>query len=295
MIFTEALPFRDAIRLAQERGLAPTNLSSAQLAEWDDEIKRLSVFSSRTNHAGYLQQIKDEVEALLGGEYNEATARAFLQDKLDELNYDPQRGGFPGLEDPNIPPAERGSLRDLSSNKRTQLVLRTQMRQLANRGYLAQGTTPAALFAFPAWELVRIYPRTVPRDDWPDRWTAAGGVLYRETVSGDAPTNLNPSRGRMIAAKDSSVWEQLGSRDLFDDGIGTPYPPFAFNSGMGWRQISRAICEQLGVPFGGKTKTAPRLDDVQMAAKFDPEFLKALRAGLDLEIKEGVARLKPAK
>jgi hypothetical protein len=96
----------------------------------------------------------------------------------------------------------------------------------------------------------------------------------------------------MIAEKSSSVWGQLGSRDIFADAIGTDYPPFAFNSGMGWRQVSRAVCEQLGVPFGGKVKAAPRLDDAQMAAKFDPEFLKALRAGLDLEIKEGYARLK---
>lgn len=277
MEFTAPLPFQEALRIARERGLLPTNLSSAQIAEWEEELKRLSVFSARTNHAGYLQEIKDQVEALLRGQYNEATARALLQDRLDALDYNPQRGGFPGLEDPNIPPAEPGSLRDLSSNKRTQLILRTQMRQMANRGYREQGTTAAALFAFPAWELIRIYPRTVPRDDWPQRWAAAGGVLYA---------------GRMIAEKGSNVWEQLGSKGLFDDAIGTDYPPFAFNSGMGWRQIARAICEQLGVPFGAKVKAAPRLDDVELAAKFDPEFLKTLRAALDVEIREGVARLK---
>ena len=285
MIFTEPLPFTEAMRLAQERGLLPTNLTSAQIAEWDAEIKRLSVFSARTNHAGYLQEIKDQVIALQRGQYNEATARAFLQEKIESLNYNPQRGGFPGLEDPNIPPAEPGSLRDLGSDKRVQLVIRTQMRQLANRGYLAQGTTPAALFAFPAWELIRIYPRTVPRDDWPDRWLAAGGQLYGEL------------RNRMIAEKGSEVWANLGSRDFFDDAIGTDYPPFAFGSGMGWRQVSRAICEQLGVPFNkssspSSASSPKRLDDVQLAAKFDPEFLKTLRAGLDLEIREGIAQLK---
>jgi hypothetical protein len=279
MEFTEPLPFTEAIRIASERGLLPTNLTSAQISEWDDELKRLSVFSARTNYAGYLQRVKDVTESLLKGEFNEATARALLQDELDALNYDPQRGGFPGLEDPNIPPAEPGSLRDLSSDKRAQLVLRTQMRQMANRGYREQGTTPAALFSFPAWELIRIYPRRVPRDDWPARWLAAGGELYA---------------GRMIAEKSSSVWEQLGSRDIFSDGIGDDYPPFAFNSGMGWRQVSKGTCERLGVPIsaGQKVKAAPSLADAQVAARFDREFLVNLRNKLDIEIQEGYARLK---
>lgn len=281
MEFTEPLPFEEAIRIASERGLLPTNLSSAQIAEWDDELKRLSVFSARTNHAGYLQEIKDQAEALLKGEWNEATARAFLQDKLDALNYHPRRGGFPGLEDQNIPPAEPGSLRDLSSDKRTQLVVRTQMRQMANRGYREQGTTPGALFQFPAWEFVRIYPRLQPRNDWLERWAEAGGELYA---------------GRMIAEKSSPVWAAMGSRALFSDAIGTDYPPFWFNSGGGWRQVSRGICEKLGVIISDeqKIKAAPKLDDVQMAANFDPEFLRGLRADLDLEIREGVAKLRVA-
>lgn len=282
MTFTEPLPLTEALQIARDRGLLPTNLSSAQIAEWDDEIKRLSVFSARTNHAGYLQKVKEMTESLLQGDFNEATARMLLQQQLDSLGYNPQRGGFPGLEDPNIPPAEPGSLRDLSSDKRTELVLRTQMRQMANRGYREQGNTPMALFTFPAWELIRIYPRKVPRDDWPQRWAAAGGKLYGN---------------RMIAAKDSPVWEKLGSRDLFDDAIGTDYPPFAFGSGMGWMQVSREVCKSLGVPFQDKPKpkTAPPLDAAQISVKgLDREFLQKLRDDLDLEIREGVAKLRPA-
>src|SRR5581483_3835937 len=162
MEFTDPVPLTDAVRIARDHGVLPTTLSSSQIAEWDDELKNLSVFSARTNHAGYLQEIKDTVQGLLKGEFNEATARMQLQQKLQELQYDPQLRGFPGLEE-GIPPAEPGSLRDLSSDKRTQLIVRTQMRQMANRGYREQGTTPGALRAFPAWELIRIYPRLVPR------------------------------------------------------------------------------------------------------------------------------------
>jgi hypothetical protein len=283
--FTEPTPLTAAIQIAQDRKLLPTNLSSAQISDWDDEIKRASVFSARTNHAGYVQEIKNTIEDILRGKYNEAEARARLQAELKSLSYDPSRG-FPGLEDFNIPPAEPGSLRDLSSDKRTQLIVRTQMRQLANLGYRQQGTTPAALRAFPAWELIRIYPRIVPRGSaksksagWTDRWARAGGKLFDK---------------RMIAAKGDDIWARLGDRDLFDDAIGTDYPPFAFNSGMGWRQVSRAICEQLGVPLDKVKPSKPEpIDNLQISVKgFDPAFLKNLRDELDVEIREGYAKLK---
>src|SRR6478672_1671651 len=111
MQFTDPIPLTDAVKIAEARDLLPTNLTAAEIAQWDDEIKRLAVFSARTNHAGYLQEVKDVIESLLQGKFNEATARMQLQQKLQELQYDPRLGGFPGLEDPNIPPAEPGSLR----------------------------------------------------------------------------------------------------------------------------------------------------------------------------------------
>jgi hypothetical protein len=285
MQFGEPTDLTQALEIARDRGLLPTTLSSDQIAEWDDELKRLAVFSARTNHAGYLQEVKDAVEKLLQGRFNEATARMILQQKLQELQYNPELRGFPGLEE-GIPPADAGSLRDLSSDARTQLILRTQMRQMANRGYREQGTTPTALRTFPAWELIRIYPRLVPRGSvksrsagWPERWSQAGGELHS---------------GRMVATKSDKIWAALGDRSLFDDAIGTDYPPFAFNSGMGWRQIDRATCQRIGVPF---TDNAPApaapLDDAEVSVKqFDPEFLRGLREALDVEIKEGYARLK---
>jgi hypothetical protein len=223
MQFIEPTELTDALRIGPDCGVLPTTANSAPIAGWDEELKRLAIFLAGTNHAGYLQEVKDVVESLLRGKFDEATARMILQQKLRALQYDPRLGGFPGVEEPNTAPAEPGGLRDLSSDARTQLVVRTLMRLLANRGYREQGTTPGALFSFPAWELIRIYPQNVPRrPSWPDRWREAGGELHV---------------GRMIARKDDKVWAALGDRMLFDDAIGTDYPPFAFNSGMGWRQI----------------------------------------------------------
>ena len=51
----------------------------------------------------------------------------------------------------------------------------------------------------------------------------------------------------MIAKKDSPIWQELGSED---DGLGNPYPPFAFGSGMGWEIVSQSEIDELGLEFG---------------------------------------------
>lgn len=51
----------------------------------------------------------------------------------------------------------------------------------------------------------------------------------------------------MIALKGDPVWGELGSYGNFQDALGVDHPPFAFNSGMGWREIELAECETLGV------------------------------------------------
>jgi hypothetical protein len=252
--------------LSGARGLMPTGQSSAELRGVDADIRMRSLFSARTTNAQYLQAISDGVGSLLAGDDNEATVRARMQDMLDLLAYDPTKG-FPG--DKEIPPAELGSLRDLSSERRVRLVLETQERQMANAGLAKAGNDGLRLRQFPAWEFVRIYQRKEERANWQERFVRAGGKLFA---------------GRMIARKDAQVWEKLGSSDLFDDGLDTPYPPFAFNSGMGWREVPRGEAIALGVITPGE---APHPVDVEIArevevnrAQFDPEFLDALSAEL---------------
>ena len=51
----------------------------------------------------------------------------------------------------------------------------------------------------------------------------------------------------MIALKNDPIWDRLGSRELFDAGLGNPWPPFAFNSGMNVRDVSRARAVEIGL------------------------------------------------
>jgi hypothetical protein len=166
---------------------------------------------------------------MLSGEINIATGRAQLQDKLKELDYNPERG-FPG--DEPVPPAEAGSLRDLSSNKRLKLVLETQTSQAQAFAQREAGMDESERFQFPAWELVRFEARVKERDDWDERFVRAGGSLVD---------------GRMIALKDDPVWSSLGDSGLFDDGLDSDFPPYAYSSGMAWRAVGRDEAVELGV------------------------------------------------
>ena len=115
-------------------------------------------------------------------------------------------------------------------------------------GYLNQNLSPEALDEYPALELRRMFQRDVPRgfktgakgalipvpgDDWPSRWEAAGGELFD---------------GRMIALKSDEVWQNLGDGEGgYDDTLGNPFPPFAFNSGFMTVDVSRKEAVTLGL------------------------------------------------
>ena len=305
-LLAKPIPFAEALdRLAQKRVL-PTGLSSAELrGEWPKALRQRALFSARTTKAAILQEYQDKVGELLRGETNIATARMEMQQMFDALGYTPEFG-FAGDEAHDIPPAERGSLRDLSSNRRVDLVLMTNMRQCANYGFWEQGQSDFALFAFPCYELVRIYPRVIPRgmrmgkggwehvvgEDWPSRWETVGGVFV--------------GHGRMIARKDDPIWHRLGDSSVVPDALDTFVPPYAFGSGYGWREIDRAESIRLGV-IEEETDVQPKehsLNENLVSPSLTIEMLDAAlgdledyRAQLDEKIaaEKAAARANPAQ
>lgn len=121
-----------------------------------------------------------------------------------------------------------------------------------------QANDPDVIMIDPAAELGRLYDRDVPRgfkrgpkgtlievpqDDWESRWRAAAAE------SGDEDAlNVLESTGRMVALKSSGIWQALGDgAGGYDDTLGNPYAPFAFNSGYGLTDVSRASAIELGL------------------------------------------------
>jgi len=220
---TVPVSFREALDALAARRLLPTNASAADLATLAPEIRQRALFSARTESAAHLQRIRDTVRAILqpssepGAGVNDARGRELLRDSLREIGYQPDSVG-----------AAPGSLRDLGSRQRLQLILDMQVGMARGYGYYAQGANAAVLDQWPAQEFLRVEPRDRPRGDdyWRARWLGAGGRTF--------------PGGRMVALKDSDVWTNLSA-------FGLPYPPFDYGSGMGVQDVSRADAEALGL------------------------------------------------
>jgi len=229
-------PRNSALAIAKARHVLPTWLSHRQLLDLEAGLRARSVFSARTTHARYLHAIAVAVQRLLSREGADAgSLREELKALIQKAGYTPE-AGFPGDEALDIPPAVPNSITDLSSQARIDLILRTQVALMTGKAQQQRGLTPAALELFPAYELVRISKVDAPRD-WPKRWS---------TAAENAGLTLLPD-GELIALKTSPMWQALGSSSIFEDCLDVSHPPFAFNSGMGWRVVSRARCLRLGL------------------------------------------------
>lgn len=227
---------------------------------------------------------------MLDGSANLADGKFKMTEAYRAMGYDSERGGFPQDPAGTVPPARRGGLTDLASEKRMTLTITTNYRMAANAAWTTRGTADdMKRWQFPCWELVRIGRRRTPRgfrsskggalepvagDDWPARWVAAGGTLYEKGR-------------RMIAPKDSPVWQALGDgAGGHKDTLGNPYPPFAFGSGYGLREVAREDAPALGVinPDDMIAKVPPKMAEaLQVDGKgLDPALLKATAKELEM-------------
>jgi hypothetical protein len=233
MLFTDPMPFAEAVNAAKVRSLLPTSGKTADLQRLGSEVKRRALFSATVETVTRLQSFRDGIDRLIDGDTDQATVRAELKQMLQKDGYLPD-------------PEKAGGLQDLSSDKRLNLILETNVQTAQGLGWYQQGLDPAVLDEWPAQELYRAFS-TGKQREWPERWQRAGGRFYD---------------GRMIALKDDPVWKALGDPGLFPDALGNPYPPFAFNSGMDVQDISRDEAMSLGL-IDADTQVSP--DPIDMS------------------------------
>jgi len=229
VIFDTPITFEEALRSQLVKDLFPTSLSSVELAKLGPDILERARFSARVTD----YRILDEMDRLLnrlieptvivdkatglrraaqaGESVDPSLFRTEMKGFLDSIGYEPDAG-------------KRGTIQDLSSDRRLNLIADTNTKMAHGYGNWTQGQTSAILDEFPAQELIRSGSRMVPRD-WPRRWAEAGGEFFN---------------GRMIARKDSPIWSAISR-------FGTPYPPFDYNSGMDLADIDRDEAVEFGI------------------------------------------------
>ncbi len=202
----------------------PTDLTSREMAELGYQIRERAFWSATVNNAKVVNAMHRACNGFAAGKLSMSDARLAIQRALDSAGYKPADG-------------TRGTIRDLSSFRRQDLILRTNLEMA--QGYARLAEAQEDLDLYPCFELVRIRQSRVPRD-WKSRWVSAGGRLYG---------------GRMIALKSSPVWKNLSRFDR-------PYPPFDFGSGMGVEDIDRDEAIALGLlPKDEPVDEIPDFDD----------------------------------
>jgi len=252
MISAGQIPFAEALRFASERKLLPTDMSSAELSELPVQVRQGAVFSAGVMETEVLQVVKDRIDTMASGLSqapgqlpNRASVRTELKELLDSLDYQPAAG-------------REGTISDLRTDGRLNLIIDTQLRMAHGFGQWRQAQTEGALLLFPCAEFRRISPRRVPRGYrikagalvaenpryWEDRWVRAGGTIYG---------------GRMIARVNDPVWENLSR-------FGLPYDPVDFNTGYGRRSVGRAEAVRLGV-IQKRERVAPAPDGLATPAE----------------------------
>lgn len=234
-MFSAPVKLTDAARLNAVKTILPTSLNSTQLAALGPDFHRRALVSARLGNASVLDTIYSGLQSLLKGNSNVPEQRLAIQRALAASGY-------------QAPADKEGTLQDFGSRARQDLILETNLATARGYGQFVVANDPDLLDGFPAWELVRDESRDVPRGSdkstigWERRWMTAAQASG-DGKAGGALTN----GGRMVALKNSPIWNWLGDTGLFPDGLGNPYPPFAFNSGMGVEEVDREDAVSLGL------------------------------------------------
>lgn len=259
MTFDEPISFREAVRQLAAKKLMPTSLTSAELQEVQRAILRNSVFSAQTTIEGLLDRYKSGISSIIDPKqvlrpdkevtvtegFNPATLRTFIKDYLGSIGY-------------QAPEGKEGTIQDLSSDGRINLVVKTGVQTQHGAGrFIQQNKDAEVVNSWPGLAFVRFEDRKEPRG-----WDGANGLWLQAArrAGDDQAIQAWGNTGRMVALKSSGIWEELGNPDYVEGGLGNPYPPFAFGSGMWTEELDRKECEELGLLDEGEEAEPAEFD-----------------------------------
>lgn len=188
-----------------------------------------------------------------------------LRDALIELEGE----GFEGAKD--VVKKESQAIEELSENKHVTAHVEAQSQLAKGYGTFSVQQTDSYLRSVPFQEFYRAEHRSEWRN-WPDRWSGFGGRFY--AGPSDYP------EGRMIAETNSKIWDDLSDPDKYSDATGSPYPPFAYNSGMGVKPVTLAEAKKLGLLGAHHKPAKPRKLDFNAGIAFSADFDDDLKSAL---------------
>lgn len=196
----------DKEKLVDTKGWSTVQAGLRDRALWSSEVTQTKI----------LYAMRQNLSELARGGKSESEVRRDLREYLTSIGYDSGDN--------------RGTIKDLMTKARLDVMMRTNVDQAKGYASHLQATSRVAILTRPAYKLVRVKQRKMPRD-WGARWTAAAQEVGWEGVA---------RNGEMIALKTSPIWTALSR-------FGNPFPPFDFNSGMGVEDVKKSYCREIGL------------------------------------------------
>ena len=219
-------------------------------------LRDRAFFSSQVTEAKIIHAMRQNVAELVSGGKSPSEVRRDLRAYLYSIGYDAGEN--------------RGTIKDLMTKARLDVMMKTNADQAKGYASHLRATTAGAILAFPAYELVRVERRKLPRD-WGARWAAAAQKVGWEGVA---------RNGAMIALKTSPIWAALSR-------FGNPFPPFDFNSGMGVRDVKKSVCREIGLLGPNEQPKIPEVPDFNGNLAERVPFDKGSREYAELKRKFG--------
>lgn len=243
MQFVQPIPFTEAVDKLGRKELVGSKLDASEWADVPVALRERAFFSSTVESVRFLQRARDSIgdflqenrETLPNGKVALKTGgRAAFVDQMKEFL------ASEGVE------RTSGGLKDITSQRRLELIFDVQTRQAQDYGYWKQGQDPDVLDAFPAQRFIRVIEVKEPRD-WHVQF-----------------------EGEVRLKSDLDFWRTVNK------DFGVPWGPWGWGCGHDVEDVSREEAEALGLLQPGQA--------VQPVDKQLNDDLEASLQGLDAEL-----------
>lgn len=216
--FVRPIPFQEAIDKIGGQTLIGSQMNSAEWADVPVMLRDSSLFSSTVESVRFLQRGKDGFTDFLAGARetlpNGETALKLgsRQDFIKQLQEFALKEGMGPLD-----PKDKGTLKDITSERRLGLIFDTKIRQAQDYGGWKQGMDPDVLDAFPAQRFIRVIDVEEPRDAH------------------------SPYEDQVALKSDLDFWIRI------NEDFGVPWGPWGWGCGHDVEDVDRGEAEELGL------------------------------------------------
>ena len=272
-ILVKPRKFLDAIKALGKKKRIAKKLSSKQWQQIPAQIRQRAYFTSNVESVKFLSRSKKMLSDYLSGAREYVTTpdgRSVLALKKTgraDFVYEMQKlAKQEGLGDILPPGADLSRdvitrTKDIASESRLNLIFDTQTQQAQAYGYYKQGQDPAILDAYPCQRFIRAEQRKEPRP------------LHER------------NKNKVKRKDDMEFWLKMNDQSI--GGLGVPFGPWGFNSGMDVEDVRRDEAIRLGL-IGKNEQVLPPDDTfnkgVKAASKdVPPEFLNKFLEKLETE------------